>query len=91
MTSLSIHLAKRQALPYLMIIGRYSLPIYLAHMLAGVGMRTILVNFFGLQNWILHMLIGVAFAVVSPMLLQRFFSKINLPYLFEWKKAAAAA
>jgi fucose 4-O-acetylase-like acetyltransferase len=87
MTSLSIHLAKRQVLPYLMTIGRYSLPIYLAHMLAGVGMRTILVNFFGLQNWILHMLIGVAFAVVFPMLLRKFFSKIKLPHLFEWKKA----
>jgi fucose 4-O-acetylase-like acetyltransferase len=91
MTSLSIHLAKRQALPYLMTIGKYSLPIYLAHMLAGVGMRTILVNFFGLQNWILHMLIGVAFAVAAPIFLRKFFSKINLPYLFEWKKAGGAA
>ncbi len=86
MAGLSLYLASTGAFAFLKTLGRYSLPIYLAHMLAGVGIRTILVNFFGLHNWVLHMVIGLVFALISPIILLKFMSKINLPYLFELKR-----
>jgi len=86
---LSQYLARKNIANFLRVLGTYSLQIYLAHMLAGVGIRTVLLLVFGIQNWVVHMLVGVTFALVSPILLQKISDRLNFPYLFEWKKRAA--
>jgi fucose 4-O-acetylase-like acetyltransferase len=83
---LAQYLAKRNAAPYLKVLGAYSLQIYLVHMLAGVGIRIVLLHVFGLQNWVLHTIIGVGFALTVPILLQIISDKLKFPYLFEFKK-----
>jgi len=82
-TSLAQYLAKNNSLPFLKTLGIYSLQIYLVHMLAGAGTRLILQQVFQLQNWILHIVIGVVVALVLPIAIQKISEKINFPYLFE--------
>jgi len=85
--NLAQHLGRTDLLKPLKVLGRYSLPIYLAHMLAGAGMRLILAEIFHIQNWIVHITLGVTVALTVPVLLQRISEWLNFPYLFEfpWK------
>jgi fucose 4-O-acetylase-like acetyltransferase len=83
---LSQYLARRNIANFLQALGTYSLQIYLVHMLAGVGIRTVLLLVFGIQNWIVHIVVGVTFALVAPILMQKISDRLNFPYLFEWKK-----
>ena len=84
--SLAQYLAKRNAARYLQVLGQYSLQIYLVHMLAGVGMRMVLLHVFGIQNWVLHIIIGAGFALTAPIILQKLSDKLKFPYLFEFKR-----
>ncbi|MDD2922556.1 MAG: acyltransferase [Anaerolineales bacterium] len=80
---LSQYLAKRNAARFLQTLGRYSLQIYLVHMLAGVGIRMILLRVFGVQHWVVHIVVGVTFALAAPIILQKISDRLNFPYLFE--------
>jgi fucose 4-O-acetylase-like acetyltransferase len=80
--SLASYLSRKNILQPFKTLGNYSMQIYLAHMLAGVGARVILVYVFHLQNWILHIVLGVTVALTAPILLQRISDKLNFPYLF---------
>jgi len=83
---LSQYLAKRNAARFLQSLGMYSLQIFLVHMLAGVGMRVVLLQLLGIQNWVIHILFGVGFALIAPILLQKISDRLNFPYLFELRK-----
>ena len=84
---LSQYLARRNLLQFLQALGKYSLQIYLIHMLAGVGLRMILLRVFGVQNWIIHIVSGVVFALVVPIVLQKISNRLNFPYLFELNRS----
>jgi len=77
-------LARQKVLPFFETLGRYSLQIYLVHMLAGVGMRIIL-QIVGVESWALHIVMGTAFALIAPIVLQKISARLNFPYLFEWR------
>lgn len=83
------YLSKRNTFGFLRTLGIYSLQIFLVHMLAGVAMRMILLQVFGIQNWIVHILIGTLTALVVPILLQQTSVRIKFPYLFELKRTRA--
>lgn len=85
-TSLSQYLAQKNIAPYLQWLGVYSLQIYLVHMLAGVGIRMVLLYVFGIQNWVIHIAMGVAFALTAPIILQKISDRFKFPYLFEFKR-----
>ncbi len=80
----AIFLAKHNVLSFLKILGRYSMPIYLAHMLVGVGVRIILQAVFHVVNPALHMVLGVCAALVIPVCVSVIAMKVHLPYLFVW-------
>jgi len=84
------YLSKRNTLGFLRTLGIYSLQIFLVHMLAGVAVRMILLQI-GIQNWIVHILIGTLTALVVPILLQEISARIKFPYLFEWKRSKPVA
>ncbi len=88
-TVLSMYLARISKLQIFRILGKYSLPIYLVHMLAGVGLRMVLLNLFHIQNWIVHILAGVSFALLAPIVLQIAATRINFHYMFELRKRPA--
>jgi fucose 4-O-acetylase-like acetyltransferase len=83
---LAQYLARKNIAQFLQVLGTYSLQIYLVHMLAGVGIRMILLKVFGIQNWIVHTIVGVTFALVTPIVLQKISDRFNFPYLFEMKR-----
>lgn len=70
----------------LMQIGYLSLPIYLMHVLAGSGIRVVLQNVLQVFDPYLHLLAGIGFAVLLPMLLMQAFRKWNLLFLVEAPK-----
>lgn len=81
---LSIYLAQRSWLPVLKVLGKYSLQIYLMHMLVGVATRIILQKVFHVTNPLLHITLGVLVALAVPVLLAMFAAKFHVPYLFAW-------
>jgi fucose 4-O-acetylase-like acetyltransferase len=83
---LAQYLARKNIASFLQVLGTYSLQIYLVHMLAGVGIRTVLLLVFGVRNWVVHIVVGVMFALITPILMQKISDRLNFPYLFEWKK-----
>ncbi len=82
-SALAQYLAEKNIAQFLQVLGTYSLQIYLVHMLAGVGIRMALLLVFGIQNWAAHIIIGVTFALVTPILMQKISDRVNFPYLFE--------
>lgn len=85
-STLSQYLAYKNIFSFFQILGRYSLQIYLVHMLAGVGIRMVLLYGLGVENWIIHIISGVTFAVIIPIMLQIVSDQFNLPYLFQLNK-----
>ncbi len=79
------YLAGKKWCNWLKILGRYSLQIYLVHMLAGVGARIFLFNVLQIQNPVVHMIVGVGAGVTVPILLYRVTLKMRFPYLFSRK------
>jgi fucose 4-O-acetylase-like acetyltransferase len=86
---LAQYLARRNITQFLQVLGTYSLQIYLVHMLAGAGIRMALSLLFGIQNWVVHIVIGVTFALVTPILMQKISDRLNFPYLFELRRNSA--
>lgn len=84
-SALSQYLAHKNILSFFQILGRYSLQIYLVHMLAGVGIRMVLIHAFGIENWIVHIIIGTSFALIIPIIMQVISDKLDFPYLFQPK------
>ena len=81
---LAIFLAKNSWLIVIRKIGRYSLQIYLVHMLVGVGVRIFLQTVFHITNPWLHMVMGVLAALTIPMLMSIYSRRLRIPYLFGW-------
>jgi peptidoglycan/LPS O-acetylase OafA/YrhL len=75
-------LARRKILRVFAVLGTYSLPIFLAHMLVGAATRLALLAL-GIQHWTIHIVLGVAAALVLPVLLQELSVRVGFPYVFE--------
>jgi fucose 4-O-acetylase-like acetyltransferase len=83
--AISQYLSHTKRFSFLQTLGKYSLQIYLVHMLAGVGMRMLLLHGFAIENWIVHILLGTAFALLAPIIIEVVSGKINFPYFFQLK------
>jgi fucose 4-O-acetylase-like acetyltransferase len=88
---LAQYFSRQKCFHFIQILGIYSLQIYLVHMLAGVGARIILVNFFHVENPVLHMFIGVSAGLLVPILVYKTALKAHFPFLFEPGKVAIRA
>jgi fucose 4-O-acetylase-like acetyltransferase len=62
--------------------GRYSLQIYLVHMLAGVAVRIVLERIFHIVDPFVHISAGVAAGLCLPVFLYRLTVRVRFPYLF---------
>ncbi|GAB4332618.1 MAG: acyltransferase [Desulfobulbaceae bacterium] len=75
-------LAEKKALSLVALLGRYSLPIYLVHMLAGVGTRVVVERFIGLEHGVVHLAAGLAVGLAAPVLLFLCCERLGFPWLF---------
>lgn len=64
------------------IIGKYSLGIYLAHVLFGSGFRIIMQKIFGVDNSPFHLIFGTLLGIVLPILLVKYAELMRLSFLF---------
>jgi len=78
------HGPARAALIYL---GQLSLPIYLLHILSGSGIRIVLQKFVGLQNVGVHLIAGMALALLVPILVHQLSVRYHWRFLWAWPVA----
>jgi peptidoglycan/LPS O-acetylase OafA/YrhL len=65
-------------------IGRYSLEIYLAHIIFASGIRIILDKFFHVDILILHIVLGLVFGLLAPLMLLKLSESFKpIKYLFK--------
>jgi len=76
------YLADRRSWSWLATLGRYSLPIYVTHMLLGVPVRMALLQVLHTQNWLLHIVAGMLVALVAPVLLFKLVEHTRLRFVF---------
>ena len=72
-------------LRYLDIIGRYSMEIFILHILCGSGVRIILSKIFKIDDIILHLTLGVIVATITPLIISLTLEKLKIKYLFSSK------
>lgn len=70
---------------FLGYIGKRSLEIYVAHVIATAGIRIILMRFFDINDPLPHILLGTFAGVVIPLGIAVFTEKLGFPYLYRMK------
>ncbi|MDP4985705.1 acyltransferase family protein [Pseudoalteromonas tunicata] len=75
-------LINKHPLQWLLTIGTYSLSIYLIHILVGSGIRILLAKFLHLENFAIHLLLGVAFGIAIPLLFQKIVNDYRINFIF---------
>jgi fucose 4-O-acetylase-like acetyltransferase len=72
---------------WLVYLGRLSLPIYLAHLIATASTRVVLEQFLGLYDVTLHIVLGTAAGVVFSVLLYKFSERLGAERWFGFGSA----
>ena len=63
-------------------VGRLSLEIYVAHVLAAYGLMDVLSRLGLSLHWVIWLVIGTVAGVVIPIILVKLCRKLNFPWLF---------
>lgn len=89
--TLCVLISRMETAQFVRYWGLNSLEIYLAHVMAGAGIRIILNNFAGIDIPLLHLVLGIAGGMYLPLLLHWLTQKANFPYVFVIPKASKPA
>jgi len=81
MISSAIYLSNK-SYGYLVFIGKSSMAIYLMHILAGSGIRIILHNFFVVDSYFVHLVLGFLVGVLAPLAILKIINSLKIPYVF---------
>jgi len=65
-------------------LGQKTMPIYLAHIMAGSGARIILDKFFQFHDVLLHIIVGTVAGIVLPLLAYHFAKTRGFTFVFEF-------
>lgn len=79
--SLSRRLSKRHN-KYLLLLGKSSMAIYLMHIIISSGIRIALLKIFKIDNFVLHLILGISFGLFLPAIFDDYLKKKNFYYLF---------
>lgn len=80
---------KTAATKVLAFIGRYSMHIYVAHILFTAGTRIGISAFFGPQHVALHLVAGTLAGLLGPLALALIAAKMRCDFIYRWPKKAA--
>ena len=75
---------------WLLFIGASSMTIYLAHILAGSGVRVILSSFMGIDSIPVHLVVGTLVGLLGPLLAQIIIKRYDLYFLLTPPKPLSA-
>ncbi len=67
-------------------LGRLSLPIYIIHVLSGSGIRIILQKVFNVESFWIHLIAGMIFGIILPIVLHRFSIRYRCNFLWEFPR-----
>ncbi|HDH0548508.1 TPA: hypothetical protein PIO64_000437 [Klebsiella pneumoniae] len=62
----------------LCFLGRYSMPIYLLHVLVGSGVRIFMSKILGVYNVGIHLFLGIVLGILMPILFYNFLKKMHI-------------
>lgn len=79
---LSFFFQKVKAIPWLHILGRHSLYIYVAHVMVLASVRIILTRVFGIYNVPILLLSGIFMGLIVPVFLYKLAVKFNFSWIF---------
>ncbi len=74
--NLSVVICERNSLKKVFVLlGEYSMEIYILHIIISSGLRIILMKFLHIDNVILHIIIGTALGIIAPIFFMKLFPK----------------
>ncbi|MBC7935635.1 MAG: acyltransferase [Rhizobacter sp.] len=86
MIFLTCWMDKKRILQWLTVLGRYSLYIYVAHVIVFAAVRTIMTKVFGIEDAIIIIFTGMLFGITVPVLLYRLADRFNMRWIFTLEK-----
>ncbi len=84
--ALTALLGRSRFMGFLPVLGRYSLEIFVAHMLSAAGLRIALHRIFHIENAAAHLILGSIAGIVGPLLLVWLCNRLGLRYAFRLPK-----
>lgn len=85
--NLTFFLQKKDVLKWLTSLGRHSLYIYVAHVIAFAGVRIFMSNILGIQNVPILLMAGITAGLLLPLLLYKLADRFNMRWIFTLEKA----
>ncbi len=67
---------------WLQKLGQHSLPIYVLHVLCGIGVITILYNILHIKNLYVLLVVALSFSMALPILLNKIARKLRIAFVF---------
>lgn len=86
-TALASAMGETELSRFFQFLGRYSLEIFVGHVVASAGIRIFLVDLVGVVNVWVHIATGVVFGLAAPIGLALLGERANFPWLFRMPKA----
>lgn len=86
MIFLTCWMDKKNLWKWLMILGRYSLYIYVAHVIVFAAVRTFMTHFLHINDALLIIFTGMIFGITIPVLLYRLADRYNVRWIFTLEK-----
>ena len=71
---------------WLRVLGKHSLYIYVAHVIAFASVRALMINIFHITNIPILFITGIIFGLLIPVLLYRISEKLNIEWVFALKE-----
>src|SRR5690606_37294389 len=84
--NLSFVLQRHNKLNWLSVLGKHSLYIYVAHVIAFAATRISLRNLFGIESVPLLLAAGIAAGLIFPVILYKIAERLNMWWLFSLEK-----
>jgi len=89
--NLTFYLQKKNSLKWLTFLGKHSLYIYVAHVIAFAGVRIVLSNLLGIDNLIILLISGILAGLFVPLVVYKLALRMNMPWIFTLEKVQKQA
>lgn len=86
MIFLTCWMDKRRVLKWLTVLGKYSLYIYVAHVIVFAAVRTIMTHFLHINDAVVIIFTGMLFGITVPVFLYRLAERSNMRWIFTLEK-----
>ena len=86
MIFLTCWMDKKKIMPWLTVLGKYSLYIYVAHVIVFAAVRTIMTHFLHINDAVIIIFTGMLFGITVPVFLYRLAERFNMRWIFTLEK-----